>query len=87
MLSIVTVKLTFLLDQGTKFEDFRVIQIENISREQLKCDSICKQLPATGNKTVGNEENADYQHFLLFPQYFFKNPLWSETSVKCGNVW
>ena len=36
-------------------------------------------------KIVGKEENAGYQHFLLFPQCFQK-PIFSEL-LKPGIVW
>ena len=39
----------------------------------------------TVEKTVEKGENAGYQHFLLFPQYFPK-PSFSE-SLKVGIVW
>ena len=35
--------------------------------------------------TVGKGENAGYQHFLLFPQYFPKPPFLG--SLKVGIVW
>ena len=35
--------------------------------------------------SVGKEENADYQHFLLFPQCFPKPS--SLESIKAGIVW
>ena len=35
--------------------------------------------------TEGKEENADYQHFLLFPQCFPKPSAWE--LLKVGIVW
>ena len=43
--------------------------------------SLCDRV---GN-TVGKEENAGYQHFLLFPQFFPKPS--SLGSLKVGIVW
>ena len=43
--------------------------------------SLCERV----ENTVGKEENADYQHFLLFPQCFPKPS--SLGSLKVGIVW
>ena len=57
----------------TKQQNFTPVQILSICRRQNKCDQRIENCSGKGKKNiVGQSENADYQHFLLFPQCFQK---------------
>ena len=69
----------------TEQQNFREVQIERNCRRQNKCDTKIESYFWKGRKLVGKGENAGYQHFLLFPQYFQKTSFtgW----LKVGIVW
>ena len=64
---------------------FRPVQIENICRHQNKCDLETEILSGIGRKHCGKRRNADYHHFLLFPQCFQK--AFFSGSLKVRIVW
>ena len=69
----------------TKWQDFRQVQIESICRRQIAVNHMEKIVLNKIDNIVGKRENADYQHFLLFPQCFRKAfSLWP---LKNGFVW
>ena len=56
--------------------------LKALCRQQNKCDEKQKFVVRTVENFVGKGENADYQHFLLFPQCFQKVSL--SGSLKSG---
>ena len=63
--------------------EFRQVQNKILGRQQNKCDLNIEL--RVGKCFLGKGENADYQHFLLFPRCFFK--LYFSRSFKVGIVW
>ena len=57
----------------TKQQNFRPAHIESIDRRQIKCNSIHGCEFDTVENIMGKEENAGFQHYLLFPQCFQKS--------------
>ena len=56
----------------TKQQNVKPVQIQSISKDKLKLIKTAKTVLDKIENTVGKEENAGYQHFLLFPQCFQK---------------
>ena len=56
----------------TKQQDFGRDKIESICRQKLSVATMMIFLCDRVENTVGKEENAGYQHFLLFLQHFPK---------------
>ena len=74
-----------ILKHFTKRQNFILFQIESVRRRQkLKVAKTAVFVPDTVQNNVEIGENADYQHFLLFPHCFQKSSL--PGSLKTGNV-
>ena len=69
----------------TKRQNFRPVQVERISRQQNIVTQKLKFILWKVKYTVGKEENAGYQHFLVFPQCFQKSSCIG--SLKVVIVW
>ena len=69
----------------TKPQNFWPVQIANICRQQNKCDLTTEVCYGMSRNIVGKGENAGYQHFLLFTQYFHKSYI--SMPLKDGIVW
>ena len=54
-------------DKSLYFTKFRTFEDDRLNEDQMKI-SVFDRV----EKTVRKEENAGYQHFLLFPQSFLK---------------
>ena len=68
--------LYFFIKLFTKRQNFIPVQIETIFRRQKTNVKEELKLGLGREKNiVGKGENAGYQHFLLFPQYFQKSGL------------
>ena len=79
-LSATTGNSTFY--QTTKFEPD---QLEAFADNKLNFAKMMISISNSVENIVGKGENAGYQHFLLFPQFFQKlSFLWS---LKVGIVW
>ena len=63
---------------------FDVTKLKAFADDKLKVDRMLTFLRDTVENTLGKEENAGYQHFLLFPMCFPKPTL---MSLKVGIVW
>ena len=59
----------------TLLQNFRLVQIESMCRRQNKGDWKFQIWLWRVENIVGKEENAGYQHFLLFPHCFQKASL------------
>ena len=57
----------------TKRENFRLVQIQSICIRQNKCGLRNEDCLLEVKNIVEKGENAGYQYFLLFPQYFQKS--------------
>ena len=70
-----------------KRQNFRSFQTEsiNFADDKLKVTKMAKFFLDKIENIVGKEENAGYQHFLLFPQCFEK--ALSSGSLKVWIVW
>ena len=62
-----------------------VTKLKAFADDKFNVDRMLTSLLDRVENTVGKEENADYQHFLLFPQCFAKPS--SLGSLKFGIVW
>ena len=51
------------------------VQIQSMCQQQNGCDSEIEIHYLKDSKPCGKGENAGYQHFVLFPQYFQKDCL------------
>ena len=60
-------------------------KLKAFAGDKLKVIHVAKIVPDKIETIVGKEENAGYQHFLLFPQCFQK--AFSLGSLKVGIVW
>ena len=54
-------------------DNFRPVQIESNCRRKIKVDPMAKFVLDKTENIVGKEENAGYQHFLLFSLCFQKD--------------
>ena len=71
------------LNQMTKFLDWS--KLKAFVDDKINVTGKLKFLLERVQNIVGKEENAGYQHFLLFPQCFQKDS--STRSLKVGNMW
>ena len=60
-------------------------KLKAFADDKLNVDEIMISLSDRIKKIVGKGENAFYQHFLIFPQRFQKDPF--PESLKVGIVW
>ena len=68
----------------TKRQNSGLVQIESICRRQHKCDSKTEICSGKGKKNVGKGQNVGFQHFLPFPEMFFRKSY--SMSLKVGIV-
>ena len=82
MLTISNSQTCCLVKSFAKGQNFRLVQIESTCRQHTKCESKIKIWFGKGRK---KEDNAGYQHFLLFHNVF-KRPLLQvhKKSELCG---
>ena len=60
----------------TKRQNFRLVQIESICKDKISVTEKLKLNLGKVENIVGKGENAGYQYFLLFPQYFERLFIW-----------
>ena len=77
-----TLSKSLTLSQTTKCLDLSTLK--SFAYDKFKVIQIAKYVLDKAENTVGKEENAGYQHFLLFPQCFQK--ALSSGSLKVGIV-
>ena len=68
-----------------KTTNFRLFQIERVCRDNLKFDENDIEFSKSLENTVGKEEIARYEQFLLFPQCFQKTC--TADTRKQGLIW
>ena len=59
-------------------------KLKAFADDKINLNEISKIVLGRVENIVGKGENAGYQHFLLFPQYFRKVSF--QGSIKAGNV-
>ena len=71
------------LYQRERFSDWSKFKV--LADDKINVAEMIIPLPDRTENIVGKGENAGYQHFLLFPQFFQKLPF--SRSLKVGIVW